>query len=128
MTRQVIVVGGGPSKLHRRRAAGQVGLAVKLLEREHVPRYHIGESISPTCRAIIDFAGVGEKVAAREYVVKRGILLRWGAEKDWAVDWRQMFGEDIRSWQVDRADFDQVLLQHAARRASRSCRAPWSRG
>jgi 2-polyprenyl-6-methoxyphenol hydroxylase-like FAD-dependent oxidoreductase len=62
----------------------------------------------------MEFSGVHDKVAARGYTVKRGVLLRWGAENDWAVDWQQMFGEDIRSWQVDRADFDQVLLQHAA--------------
>ncbi|MEV6791465.1 NAD(P)/FAD-dependent oxidoreductase [Streptomyces sp. NPDC051320] len=114
MTRKVLVVGGGPAGSISATLLARAGLSVTLLERERFPRYHIGESIAPSCRAIIDYAGVGEKIEARGYQVKRGILLRWGTEKEWAVDWREMFGEDIRSWQVDRADFDAVLLDHAA--------------
>src|SRR5262249_38329105 len=111
---KVLVVGGGPGGSIAATFLTQGGADVTLLEREHFPRYHIGESVAPSCRAIIEFAGAGEKVDARGYPVKRGVLLRWGAESDWAVNWQQMFGEDIRSWQVDRDDFDEVLLRHAA--------------
>lgn len=114
MTAKVLVVGGGPAGSTAAALLAREGLDVHLLERAHFPRYHIGESISPSCRAVMEFSGVHDKVAARGYPVKRGVLLRWGAESDWAVDWQRMFGEDIRSWQVDRADFDQVLLDHAA--------------
>ncbi|MFI1980791.1 NAD(P)/FAD-dependent oxidoreductase, partial [Streptomyces wedmorensis] len=41
-------------------------------------------------------------------------LLRWGGEKDWSIDWSQLFGDGVASWQVDRSDFDHVLLEHAA--------------
>ncbi|HEY3630728.1 MAG TPA: NAD(P)/FAD-dependent oxidoreductase [Jatrophihabitantaceae bacterium] len=114
MTAKVLVVGGGPGGSIAATFLAQGGADVTLLEREHFPRYHIGESVAPSCRAIIEFAGAAEKVDARDYPVKRGVLLRWGAESDWAVNWRDMFGEDIRSWQVDRDDFDHVLLKHAA--------------
>jgi flavin-dependent dehydrogenase len=91
---------------------------VRLFEREVFPRYHIGESVSPSCRAIIDYAGAHDKIEARGYTVKEGILLRWGTERDWTIDWAKTFGPKVRSWQVDRADFDKVLLDHAAERGA----------
>lgn len=114
MTPKVLVVGGGPGGSIAATFLARGGADVTLLEREHFPRYHIGESVAPSCRAILEFAGAADKIDARGYPVKRGVLLRWGSEADWAVNWQDMFGEDIRSWQVDRDDFDDVLLRHAA--------------
>jgi flavin-dependent dehydrogenase len=109
-----LVIGGGPAGSIAATLLAQRGIETRLFERAVFPRYHIGESVSPSCRAIIDYAGALEKVDARGYTVKKGLLLRWGAERDWAVDWARTFGPKVRSWQVDRADFDAVLLGHAA--------------
>lgn len=113
MPPSVLVIGGGPAGSISAALLAQGGARVTLLERETFPRYHIGESISPSCRAILDLAGAHEKIEARGYTVKEGILLRWGWEQDWTVNWPHMFGDLVRSWQVDRADFDRVLLEHA---------------
>ncbi|MEU4830511.1 NAD(P)/FAD-dependent oxidoreductase [Streptosporangium sp. NPDC023615] len=114
MAPDVVVIGGGPAGSISSALLARAGARVRLLERDSFPRYHVGESISSSCRAIIDLVGVREKIEARGYTVKEGLLLRWGAERDWTINWPDLFGDKVRSWQVDRADFDDVLLKHAA--------------
>jgi flavin-dependent dehydrogenase len=118
---KVLVIGGGPAGSIAATLLAQRGASVQLLEREFFPRYHIGESVSPSCRSIIDLAGAHEKIDARGYTVKNGLLLRWGADRDWTVNWPDTFGGNVRAWQVDRADFDQVLLEHAASQGAEVC-------
>ncbi len=115
MTSEIVVMGGGPAGSIASTLLARQGARVKLLERAHFPRYHVGESVATSCRSIIELAGALDKVAERGYMVKEGLLLRWGAERDWVVDWPEIFGTEAQtSWQVDRADFDEVLLRHAA--------------
>lgn len=115
MASEIVVMGGGPAGSIAAALLARQGARVRLLERAHFPRYHIGESVATSCRSIIELAGALEKVEERGYQVKEGLLLRWGAEQDWVVDWPEIFGTNAQtSWQVDRADFDDVLLRHAA--------------
>ncbi|MGA4846152.1 NAD(P)/FAD-dependent oxidoreductase [Streptomyces sp. G5(2025)] len=61
---------------------------------------------------MMEIAGVWEKVDAAGFTSRRGAMLRWGAE-DWTIDWAEFFGADERGWQVERAEFDEILLRHA---------------
>jgi flavin-dependent dehydrogenase len=110
---EVIVIGGGPAGSTAAALLAKAGVSVTVLERAVFPRYHIGESITISCRGIIDYLGAFDKMNARGYPRKTGALIRWGSEPDWVIDWTTQFGPDMKSWQVDRDDFDMVLLDHA---------------
>ncbi len=114
MSKKVLVIGGGPGGSMAATLLKQGGLDVELLERAVFPRYHIGESVASSCRPMVDYMGAMEKVDASGFVTKRGVLLRWGAERDWTVDWNGLFGPQVSGWQVERDEFDKILLDHAA--------------
>ena len=54
----VIVVGGGPAGATTATLIAQQGYSVRLLEREHFPRYHVGESLIPETFWVLDRLGI----------------------------------------------------------------------
>ena len=108
----VIVIGGGPGGSTVASLLAKSGIDVMILERDTFPRYHIGESLSASCRWIIDLTGAREQVERAGFPRKYGVLFRWGIEEDWTVEWEKAVGPNTYSWQVDRAIFDEVLLNN----------------
>jgi flavin-dependent dehydrogenase len=107
---RVLVIGGGPAGSVAATALAQQGIDVRLIESARFPRYHIGESLTPSCRAILDQIGVAGKLDAHGFVAKHGGVFRWD-DDSWVFDWGAQIGS--RSWQVDRGEFDLLLLDHA---------------
>lgn len=116
--RTVVVIGGGPGGSTAAALLAKEGVDVLLLERTLFPRYHIGESLAASCRVILELSGALPEVEAHGFPVKRGALLRWGSEEDWTIDWQDLFGPDVRSWQVDRDEFDHILLRNAEKQGA----------
>lgn len=108
----VVVAGGGPAGSTVATLLAQRGRSVLLLEREQFPRYHVGESLISGLVPVIRELGLEEEMD-RRYQWKYGVTLVWGNEPD---PWRTEFDQASpfqHSWHVDRASFDQLLLDNA---------------
>ncbi|HKS99630.1 MAG TPA: NAD(P)/FAD-dependent oxidoreductase [Rugosimonospora sp.] len=108
---KVLVMGGGPAGSVTATALAREGLEVTLIEGARFPRYHIGESLTPSCRAVLAAIGVADTLDRHGFTIKHGGAFRWDADS-WVFDWGAEVGS--RSWQVDRSEFDDLLLRHAA--------------
>jgi flavin-dependent dehydrogenase len=107
---EILVVGGGPAGSAAALRLAQLGHDVCLLERKPFPRRHVGEALSGGVRAQLEFLGVAADVEAANF-------LRFGsAELSWSTDGFEQKPMDPNGFTVDRALFDQLLL-NAARRA-----------
>ena len=58
----VLVIGGGPAGASMATLLAQGGRDVRLLERDHHPRFHIGESLLPANVRLLEQLGVREQV------------------------------------------------------------------
>lgn len=109
---QVLVAGGGPAGSVAAGLLARSGAQVTLLESATFPRYHIGESILPSCLPVLDLLGAREKVERHGFVRKGGAWFEWGPE-NWELDFDHIRGTERHSFQVVRSEFDQLLLEHA---------------
>lgn len=84
-----------------------------MAERDHFPRYHIGESILPSSLPILELLGARQKIEDHRFQVKRGVFFQWGPD-EWSVRFNELGDDTAYAWQVVRSEFDEILLSHAA--------------
>ena len=111
----VIVVGGGPAGATTATLVAQQGYSVRLLEREHFPRYHVGESLIPETFWVLDRLGILPKLRDSRFVKKHSVQF---VTEQGRLSAPFYFSdhkphESSQTWQVLRQDFDQLMLDHA---------------
>ncbi|GAB3578817.1 NAD(P)/FAD-dependent oxidoreductase [Amycolatopsis endophytica] len=114
----VVVVGGGPAGSTTASLIAMAGHRVVLLEKEHFPRYQIGESLLPaTIHGVCRMLGVTEEIEKAGFTVKRGGSFRWGVNPQ---PWNFLFAlspklsaANSTAFQVERMKFDEILLRNA---------------
>ena len=110
----VIVIGGGPAGSTAASMLAKHGKSVMLLEREKFPREHVGESLLPASLPVLEELGVYEQVKAAGFLPKYGATMIWGEDKEpWTWRFEETNSRYTHSYQVNRAEFDNILLKHA---------------
>jgi flavin-dependent dehydrogenase len=109
---RILVIGGGPAGSTAATLLARQGFEVTLFEKSRFPRYHIGESLLPSILQILDVLGAREKMEQMGFTRKQGAYLEWGAER-WGLNFGELTGNCTYAFQVERAEFDHMLLEHA---------------
>lgn len=76
----VAVIGAGPSGAVVSALLNKQGYKVCVLEKQHFPRFVIGESLLPYCMVMLEEAGFAEAVKAEpSFQFKNGAAFTWGS-------------------------------------------------
>ena len=112
---QVIVIGGGPGGSTASTLLAQAGHRVTLFEREHFPRFHIGESLIPETYWVLQRLNMLPKMKNSHYVKKHSVqfVSQNGKLSEPFYFWDNKPHECSQTWQVLRSEFDTLMLQNA---------------
>jgi flavin-dependent dehydrogenase len=111
----VIVIGGGPAGSSIASILVREGRKVILFEKEQFPRHHIGESLMTDTYWTFKRMGFLEKLKESPFVRKYSVQFANTAGKESRPFYffEANHHESAVTWQVTRAVFDQMLIEHA---------------
>src|ERR1700744_609103 len=110
----VLVIGAGPAGTVAASIIHQAGYSVRIVEKQHFPRFVISESLLPRCMEALDearflyavrAAGFQEKGGAK--FEKNGVICDYSFADAFTPGWTW-------TWQVPRAEFDKILADTVA--------------
>jgi len=115
-TYDVIVMGGGPAGSSVASILAREGRKVVLFEKEQFPRHHIGESLMTDTFWTFQRMGLLEKLKQSPFVRKYSVQFANPAGKESRPFYffEANHHESAVTWQVTRAVFDHMLIEHAA--------------
>ena len=111
----VAVIGGGPGGAALATFLARAGHRCVIFEQAQFPRYHIGESLIPHTHGIFDRLGLLPKLRASAFPVKHSVRFVSDSGKESVPFYfsETIPGERARTWQVERSQFDTMMLDHA---------------
>ena len=127
----VLVVGGGPAGATAAAILASHGVDVTLVEKARFPRHHVGESLQPATLEVLEkHLGLRKTIDNAGFQRKYGAWYIWGETREpWTVlfdarlnaqlpdsEEALLSGDYEHSYQVERATFDQILMDEARRR------------
>ncbi len=112
----VIVIGGGPAGSSVATLLAQHGCQVQLFERERFPRFHIGESLIPETYWVLDRLKMLDKMKKSHFIKKFSVqFVNANGKLSAPFYFYDNKPHDCsQTWQVERSEFDLMLLRNAA--------------
>jgi flavin-dependent dehydrogenase len=112
----VAVVGGGPAGSTASAFLARAGLEVVCFEREQFPRFHVGESLLPAGLPLFERLGVRQRLEAAGFQRKNGaVFVEEASGRQVTLNFRRGPLWEDHAYNVPRADFDRLLLDHASK-------------
>lgn len=111
----VAIIGGGPAGATLGAYLARAGVDHAIFERERFPRPHVGESLVQATTRVFEEIGFLEKLDNAGFVEKRAAV--WVPKNGRGAYELRILRPDLpidHTFHVDRARFDQLLLEHAA--------------
>ena len=115
METDVLVIGGGPAGTTIATLMKRNGWGVTLLEKEHHPRFHIGESLLPMNLPILERLGVMDQIRTIG-VPKLGADFTVGntGANEQVFHFRNALGDSPpQAFEVRRSEFDRLLFENS---------------
>ena len=111
-----VVMGAGPGGCAVATLLAQAGHSTLLVEREAMPRFHVGESLMPETYWTFERLGVLDKMLERGFVRKVGVqFVNSSGRESQPFFFDEHDPRDCsKTWHVERADFDLMLFENAA--------------
>jgi flavin-dependent dehydrogenase len=110
----VAIIGAGPAGAVAAALLRKSGRSVLVLERQHFPRFSIGESLLPQSMAYLEEAGMLQAVIEAGFQYKNGAQFVYRGQTS-SFDFRDKHTAGWgTTYQVERAVFDEILIRCAA--------------
>ena len=115
-----VVIGGGPGGCTAAALVAEQGFSTLLLERDKLPRFHVGESLMPEAYWIFERLGIVHELERVGFTKKNGVqfVTSEGKESKPFIFRMHDDRDNSDSWHVKRADFDHLLWETAFNRGA----------
>lgn len=109
------VIGGGPAGSTVAALVAAAGMRTLLMERDRMPRFHVGESLMPETYWIFKRLGVMEQLRKSAFVHKVGVQFVGPSGRQFQpFHFKQHDPRECsQTWHVDRDAFDKMLFDNA---------------
>jgi flavin-dependent dehydrogenase len=120
---QVAVIGAGPAGTTCATLLAKQGHQVILFEKEQFPRHHVGESLMTETYGTFERLGMLDFLRSSNYVRKQSVQFFSQSGRPSAPFYFEETNphESATTWQLPRPEFDQLMMQNAARNGVEVC-------